>query len=517
MKKKIFQTLFFYHSRALFLSQFIVSLSYCTTIHSPPSLIDPNSITSAEIVNIDSYLNRKPDLSDKPNIFSNIIIEHNLWGDNEQKSNQLNSGIKRENTELEPVVSRSENENATSPNAPLWEKNLILSSDPNKESQKSNSNASSKKGSSNQVTEDSLIRPKQGNEKPRILEGGIIETTPIQYSLKQNYFYFVKISIQKNIHLKDKISDIYPPFIRYISQTSTNTTTNNSNASQNTTNEQPQGEVVITTSGKKFFVPFAPNSTPQAPSSGTITPGTTDNQYVFNNSGSLPQSTKDYAPRSFSEQAKEKGLNYPDTNLVNTNSPAFKAQNTPPQKSPLPEGIKISKSAEKSSFALDEEQVLRMQSQIKFENLRIESTLLAMEKEELQRKLAEQLVKQLQAQKKSEKQKGIQIEELRQLIKEVMSENVVSSEGKEGKTTKFSMSKFNLKSKNGAKKAAKECSGKSQEECSERSEMCTYKKFKVKGKEKSRCRIKCALIPKKICKSVKVCTTNKKGGCKNKP
>lgn len=517
MKKKIIKILFFYHSTIFLLSKLFVHHANCSSMQVPPALINPNSLTSTEIVNIDSYLNTKPDLNDKENIFSNLIIEHSIWNDKNTKNNPLapQSSI-RQNTELEPVVSQSNQQEKIPENAPAWEKNLIKSIDPNEQNQKEqegNNRTSASSKSSKDITEDTLIKPRAGNQKPRILEGGIVETTPIQYRSTKNQFYFVKISIQENPNLKKSFSNNLNSSIRYISQTNTIPTTSTANTAPNTSSEQPQGEVVITTSGKKYFVPFSNNSSNNTPPpSGTVTPGTADNQYVLNNP--IPQTTKDYAPRSFSEQAKEKGLNFPDTQLVNPNSPSYKSQNTPPPQSPLPEGLKLSKSLEKSNFALDEEQILRMQSQIKFENLRIESTLLAMEKEELQRKLAEQLVKQLQAQKQSEKQKSIQINELRDLIKEVMSEQG-SSEGKP-KTSKFSISNFNLKSKDGVKKAAKECSGKSKEECASRSTMCTYKKFKIKGKKKESCRIKCSLIPKKICKNIKVCTTNSKGRCINK-
>ncbi|MBA4249868.1 MAG: hypothetical protein C0432_05135 [Candidatus Puniceispirillum sp.] len=537
MKKKIITFLFTFPCMAIILSKAFVSYSYCASLRQPPALVNPNSLaSSAEIVNIDSFLDKKPDLSDKKNIFSNIIIAHNLWDDPSTKKTTHSSQEQRQNIELEPVVSKSDQDETNQSQrstVPLWERNLIQSQEPdmsattpkNSVSGQTSNGTSQKKATQHHDSESSIIRPKEGNEKQRIIEGGIVETTPIRYSSHRDSLYFIKISIEKNDYFKEDYETSGVPFIKYISQTNpaTTNTTTSSNASipSADSTQQPQGEVVITTSGKKFFIPFAPTTTNKESSStsGTITNSTVDNQYVYNNSASLPQTTKDYAPRAFADQAKETGLNFPDTQLVNTNSPAYKTQTQPPQQSPLPEGIKIDKTAEKSGFALDEEQVLRMQSQIKFENLRIESTLLAMEKEELQRRLAEQLVKQLQAQKKTEKQKSIQINELRDLIKEVMSEAGEAGGGKAAKgatTSKFSMSNFNLKNKKDAKKAAKECSGKSQEECSIRSEMCVYKKFKIKGKKKSYCRIKCSAIPKKVCKAVKVCTTNKKGRCINK-
>ncbi len=529
MKKKIITFLFISSCMTLLLNKAFVLYGYCTSLSQPPALVNPNSITSdAEIVNIDSFLQKKPDLSDKQNIFSKIIIAHNLWEGSSTTKTTNSSQEQRQNIELEPVVSKynQDDTNASTNNtAPQWEKNLIRSQEPDTSTSTSKISATGQSSQNNTTqkndSESSIIRPKEGNEKHRILEGGIVETTPVKYSSNSKSLYFVKITTEKNNYFKANHETYDLPFIKYISQTTpppTNTAPpSNTSGAPTSSTQQPQGEVVITTSGKKFFIPFAPPTTKESSTSGgTITNGTVDNHYVYNNSASIPQTIKDYAPRAFSEQAKETGLNFPDTQLVNTNSPAYKAQTQPPAQSPIPEGIKINKTTEKSSFALDEEQVLRMQSQIKFENLRIESTLLAMEKEELQRRLAEQLVKQLQAQKKTEKQKSIQINELRDLIKEVMRESGEGSEGKGDTTSKFSMSKFNLKNKKDAQIAAKECSGKSQEECTIRSEMCVYKKFKIKGKEESRCRIKCELIPKKVCKAVKVCTTNKTGHCINK-
>lgn len=262
----------------------------------------------------------------------------------------------------------------------------------------------------------------------------------------------------------------------------------------------PNGQMQIFTTpgGYQYYFPSkSPSTNDSSSASSSVNPWVEKINYPsYTQNGS-------FSVQNGSEEAAAQGYLYPTTH---TNS-YVNTQNTAPNNAQPASQNFLTASAQ--SKLLTPTQQKEINDHIQMQQLQIQSTLLEIEKEQLQQQLADQLNMQLTAQQKLTAIKNGTLQGLRQKGIDQQTELAKASKPKPYYLT------YNLNNPYDVQRARAECAGRNKTDCTARNAYCQWKHLSKKNKDgkKHACLFKCGAVPVHHCNKVNGCHVDKNYNC----